>query len=150
VIRKAEGILWTLLGLSVCILAWQTRLGSFREPGPGFVAFFSGLIIGGIGLVMLLAAARGTHPQSKPPEGAFSARHRQQLVFTLALLCGYTLLLDTLGYIVTTLSMMWAFFYASGGRRWLSSLLIASLIVAGTTLVFDVWLRCQLPRGIFP
>jgi putative tricarboxylic transport membrane protein len=150
VIRRTEGVLWTILGLSVCFLAWRTHFGSFREPGPGFVPFFSGLLIGGIGLVMILAVARATPSQSDTPGISFFPKNWRQLFFTMALLCGYTLLLDTLGYIITTLSMMWAFFYVSGGRRWVSSLFISSVIVASTYLVFDVWLRCQLPRGIFP
>lgn len=149
-IRKREGILWTILGLFVCFLAWQVHFGSFREPGPGFVAFFSGLLIGGIGLVMIIAAVHATPSQSNPSGIAFSHKKWRQLFFTMTLLCGYTLLLDRLGYIITTLSMMWAFFYFSGGRRWSSSFFISSLIVASTYLVFDIWLRCQLPRGIFP
>jgi hypothetical protein len=150
VIRKTEGILWTILGAFVCFLAWRADLGSFQEPGPGFVAFFSGLLIGGIGVVMVLAKARAAPSQSDPLSISFPPKDWLQLFFTMALLCGYTLLLDTLGYIITTLSMMWAFFYVSGGRRWISSLFISSLIVASTYLVFDIWLRCQLPRGIFP
>jgi len=151
VIRKSEGILWTILGLFVCVLARQVHFGSFREPGPGFVAFFSGLLIGGIGLVMFLAALRATPSKKNNTPGiVFPLPQWRQLFFTMALLCGYALVLDRLGYIISTLSMMWAFFYVFGRRRWISSLLISSVIVAGTYLVFDVWLRCQLPRGIFP
>lgn len=149
-IRKSEGVLWIILGLFVCVLAGQVHFGSFREPGPGFVAFFSGLLIGGIGLVMLLTAVRPTPLQCNPPGTAFPRKNWRQLFFTMALLCGYALLLDRLGYIISTLSMMWAFFYVSGRRRWIASLLMSSAVVASTYLVFDVWLRCQLPRGIFP
>jgi hypothetical protein len=114
------------------------------------VAFFSGLLIGGIGLVMILAKARATPSQGDPSGISFPPRNWRHLIFTMALLFGYALLLDTLGYIITTLSMMWAFFYVFGGRRWIPSLLISSSIVASTYMVFDVWLRCQFPRGIFP
>ncbi len=99
---------------------------------------------------MVLAKARATPTQDDPPGISHFPKNWRQLFFTMALLLGYTLMLDALGYIVTTLSMMWAFFYVSGGRRWISSLFISSLIVASTYLVFDIWLRCQLPRGIFP
>jgi len=150
VIRKTEGVLWTILGLFICFLAWRTHLGSFREPGPGFVAFFPGLLIGGIGLIMILPKARATPSQGNPSEISFFPRNWRHLIFTMALLFGYALLLDTLGYIITTLSMMWAFFYVFGGRRWISSLLISFFVVASTYMVFEVWLRCQFPRGIFP
>ena len=149
-IRKTEGFLWTGIGLFICLLAWRTDFGSFQEPGPGFVSFFSGLLIGGIGLVMILAKARATPSPGDPSGIPLSPRNWRNFIFTVALLLGYALLLDRLGYIITTFAMMWAFFYVFGERRWLSSLLISSAIVASTYLVFDVWLRCQFPPGIFP
>ncbi len=148
--RKYEGALWTILGLFMCFLAWRTHFGSFREPGPGFVAFFSGLLIGGIGLVMILSRARAKPSKVETSEVPSFPRNWRHLFFTVGLLFGYALLLDTIGYIITTLFMMWAFFYAFAGRRWLSSLLISSFIVASTYIIFDVWLLCQFPRGIFP
>ncbi len=147
---RYEGVLWTILGLFICILAWRTHFGSFHEPGPGFVAFFSGLLIGGIGFVMILTRARAKPSKAETSEAPFFPRNWRHLFFAMGLLFGYTLLLDTLGYIITTLFMMWAFFFAFGGRRWLSSLLISSFIVASTYIIFDVWLLCQFPRGIFP
>lgn len=149
-IRKTEGFLWAGIGLFVCFLAWRTNFGSFQEPGPGFVPFFAGLLIGGIGLAMILVKSRATPSQGDPANISLSPHNWQHFSFTVALLFGYTLLLDTLGYIITTLAMMWAFFYVFGQRRWFSSLLISFFIVASTYLVFDVWLRCQFPRGIFP
>jgi len=148
-IRKTEGVFWAIFGLFISFLAWRTHLGSFREPGPGFVPFFSGILMGGIGFIMLLSKVRATPSQSDTSEVSFFPRNWRHLIFTMALLFGYTLFLDSIGYIITTLLMMWAFFYIFGGRRWVSSLLISSFIVAVTYLVFDVWLRCQFPRGIF-
>ncbi len=148
--RKPEGVLWTIIGLFVCFLAWRSHFGSFREPGPGFVSFFSGLLIGGVGLAMILSGTRAKSSKVETSEASFFPRNWRQLFFVMGLLFGYTLLLNTLGYIISTLFMMWAFFFAFGGRRWLPSLLVSLLIVGSTYMIFDVWLLCQFPRGIFP
>jgi len=148
VIRRNEGVIWTILGLFICVLAWRSHFGSFHEPGPGFIAFFSGLLIGAMGLVMILSRARAKPSKVDIPEAPFRPRNWGHLLFTISVLFGYVLLLDTLGYIIATLFMMWAFFYVFGGRRWLPSLLISAFIVASTYIVFDVWLLCQFPRGI--
>jgi hypothetical protein len=150
VTRKYEGVPWTILGLFICFFAWRNHFGSFREPGPGFVAFFSGLLIGGIGLVMILSRARAKPSRVETSKVPFFPRNWRHLFFAMGLLFGYTLLLDTVGYVITTLFMMWAFFYVLGGRGWFSSLLISSFIVASTYVIFDVWLLCQFPPGIFP
>jgi putative tricarboxylic transport membrane protein len=149
VIRKNEGIIWTIIGSFICFLAWKTHLGSFHEPGPGFIAFFSGLLIGAMGLVMILSRAWAKPSKVNTLEDPFRPRNWRHLLFAVIVLFGYAFLLDKLGYIITTLFMMWAFFYVFGGRRWLPSLLVSAFIVASTYMVFDVWLRCQFPRGIF-
>jgi len=150
VTRKYEGLLWTIFGLFICFLAWRCHFGSFREPGPGFVAFFSGLLIGGVGLVIILSRARAKPSGIEAPGIPSPSRNWRPLFFTMSLLFGYAFLLDTLGYIITTLFMMWAFFYTFWRRRWLPSLLLSAFIVGSTYMVFNIWLLCQFPRGIFP
>ncbi len=50
-----EGIAWIIIGIAICILAWKFDLGSFREPGGGFIAFLSGLFLCGIGVALFLS-----------------------------------------------------------------------------------------------
>jgi hypothetical protein len=45
---------------------------------------------------------------------------------------------------------MWGLFYDQEKHNWATSLMASSVTVGGTYLVFEIWLRCQLPRGIFP
>ncbi len=148
-IGKTEGFFWAVIGAFICLLAWKTHLGSFREPGPGFVAFLSGLFIAGVGLIMILTETREKLSPGEPSHLSFSVGSWLQLTFTMALLSGYAILLDILGYGLTTFLVMWGFFYAFGGRRWAFSLMVSLIIVVVTYLVFEVWLRCQFPRGIF-
>jgi len=149
VIQKPEGFFWAVIGAFICLLAWKTHLGSFREPGPGFVAFLSGLFIAGVGLIMILTESRARISPGESSNLSLSVRSWPQLFFTMALLFGYAILLDVLGYLLTTFLVMWGFFYAFGGRRRAFSLMVSLIIVAVTYLVFEVWLRCQFPRGIF-
>src|SRR4030042_2761243 len=51
----SEGTFWVVIGGIICILAFQHGLGSVRAPGPGFVAFLSGILVGGVGIVMILS-----------------------------------------------------------------------------------------------
>lgn len=148
-IQKPEGFFWTVMGAFICLVAWKTHLGSFREPGPGFVAFLSGLFIAGVGLIMILTETRTKLSPGESSSLSLSVRTWPQLFFTMALLFGYAILLDVLGYVLTTFLLMWSFFYAFGGRRRALSLMVSLIIVSVTYLVFEVWLRCQFPRGIF-
>lgn len=50
-----EPIVWMVIGVFICFFARKAHLGSFREPGPGFLAFAAGLFLCVVGLIMLLS-----------------------------------------------------------------------------------------------
>jgi len=151
-IGRAEGISWVVLGAFFCVLSWRISIGSFREPGPGFISLASGLSLIIIGLIMMLLR---TFSRSSPVVDEHRSRSilrlpRARLMYTVILLVGYALFLDLLGYLVATFLVMVGLFFDRGANRLLPSIL-ASLVTVGVTyLLFEIWLRCQLPRGIFP
>lgn len=151
-IRKVEGSFWIGIGVLICLLAWKSKLGSFREPGPGFVAFISGLFVSMVGLVMGLSEflSKISLRSSADSNQTFSIASWPRLIYTMMLLLSYGLLLNTLGYLLTTFLVMWGLFYDREKNRLVSSCLASLASVGGTYLVFEVWLRCQFPRGLFP
>jgi putative tricarboxylic transport membrane protein len=143
-----EGVIWVIIGGFICLLSWRIDLGSFNEPGPGFVAFASGLSLIIIGSVMALSK---TFAKRSPGAGRPRwALPKFRLFYTLLLLVGYGLVLQCLGYIVTTFLVLFGLFYDRGINRFLPSFLGSLLTVVITYLVFETWLRVQLPRGILP
>jgi putative tricarboxylic transport membrane protein len=152
--RKIEGLFWFLIGLIVCRLAWKFQVGSLREPGSGFIAFILGMALSLLGLVMVLVEVYSKTSGNTVAAAGHPFRGTPLFPFALTggILFGYGLLLETLGYNVTTLLAMWALFYLfyEKRNRLLLSLFAAFATTATTYLVFEVWLRSQLPRGIFP
>jgi hypothetical protein len=146
-----EGIAWFIAGTIICFLSWRIHLGSFNEPGPGFVAFASGIALIVIGVIMTLSRALSNRAANKGDKDTSSSKLPPfPVVYTVLLLVGYGLALDLLGYIVTTFLGMFALFYDRGVNRFFPSILASLLTVVVTYLIFETWLRCQLPRGVFP
>jgi len=147
-----EGWVWIIIGGAICFLSWRIRLGSFREPGAGFVAFASGIALIVIGTIMALSktfsklSSDSDHGKDRP----FFKPPKLPVVYTVLVLVGYGLVMDLLGYLMTTFLAMFALFYDRGTNRFLPSALASLLTVVSTYLIFETWLRCQLPRGIFP
>jgi hypothetical protein len=153
VLRLLEGPVWIFIGVIISAWSYRTGVGRFNEPGVGFVAFAAGLFIIGVGALVTvfrrpeqqkLKAADATAPTRFLESAPF------KLTYTLALLLFYALFLNLVGYIITTFVVLFGLFYNPSGRRWASPLLASSLSVVFTYLVFEVWLKSQLPRGIFP
>jgi hypothetical protein len=149
----SEGIFWVVIGGILCILAFQHGLGSFRAPGPGFVAFLSGILIGGVGAVMIVSKsismgrAKGTIRAAGPDIPAVSL---SRLAYTMIFLVAYAILMDPLGYIVSTFLAMFGLFFDWEKKNWLWSFFFSVTVSLVSYLVFEVWLHCQLPRGILP
>jgi hypothetical protein len=152
---KGEGFFWIGIGVIICILARKVDLGFLREPGSGFIAFIVGLSLSVLGLVMVLSRIYSKVPMGAGPVAiqAFRGVPVLLLLFTISVLLAYGFFLETLGYNVTTFLLMWTLFYLfyeKGKSRLGLSLLVSLATTAVTYLVFEVWLRSQLPRGIFP
>ncbi len=152
-LRVLEGPVWLLIGVIISAWSFRTGLGSFKEPGVGFVAFASGLFIMAVGALVTIFR----RPKAQKVGAASGQTHSRflesapfKLTYALVLLVFYALLLDFLGYIITTFVVLFGLFFDPVGRRWAGPLLASFLSVAVTYLVFEVWLRSQLPRGIFP
>jgi len=147
-----EGIIWIIIGGAICFLSWRIRLGSFREPGAGFVAFASGVCLFVIGLIMILSKtfSKVSSDSDRSVDRPFLNLPKFPLVYTVMVLVGYGLVLALLGYLLTTFLAMFALFYDRGTNRFLPSALASLLTVVSTYLIFETWLRVQLPRGIFP
>ncbi|MBM4314816.1 MAG: tripartite tricarboxylate transporter TctB family protein, partial [Deltaproteobacteria bacterium] len=74
--------------------------------------------------------------------------HRGKLFFTLALLFIYTLLFNTLGFIIATIPLLFFLYRLMEPRPWWVAL-IASVVTTGLFyLGFKVGLDSQLPPGI--
>ncbi len=149
----SEGIFWIVIGGIICVLALQYGLGSFRAPAPGFVAFLSGVLISGIGAVMVVSRsvsmgrAKGASPGAGP---AIPVVSLGRLAYTMIFLIAYAILMDPFGYIASTFLAMFGLFLDWEKKNWLWSLFFSVTASLVSYLVFEVWLHCQLPRGIFP
>ena len=151
--RLLEGPVWVFIGVIITAWSYRTGIGTFNEPGVGFVAFACGIFIVAVG-ALVTVFRRPEQQKVETPSATTRARFLEsapfKLTYTLGLLLFYALVLTLGGYIITTFVVLFGLFYNPSGRRWASPLLASFLSVAFTYLVFEVWLKSQLPRGIFP
>lgn len=149
-----EGPIWVALGVVISLLSYRTGIGSLIEPGPGFVALASGIFMIVIGSIRSIAR-RGASRQkaeepSQPPLRKSTVRPSYRFVYTLVLLVLYALLLNSIGYVITTFLVMFGLFFDPEKRRFVVPFFASLASVAVTYTLFEIWLKTQLPRGLFP
>ncbi len=147
-----EGVCWIGIGGIVSLAALRTGLGSFSEPGGGFIAFLCGMALCVVGGIMAIARLAAKHPEGKAGLGG-SVSHimlQPRLLYVVGCLLCYVVLVRPLGYVLTTFLLLWAMTYNRERRNVLSSFGFSLVVVTGSYVVFELWLGCQLPHGLFP
>ena len=119
-------------------------LSSAGRLGPGFMPR-----IIGVSLLAMCALSLYADVKHLPAEGALSPEWRSAAV--LALLSGmFVALLEVLGGLVSMMVFMGASLWILNRGRPVQNALIAVLLPLGTYVVFNVWLRASMPRGMLP
>jgi len=146
---RIEGLIWMILAVSVCIGSFKLDLGTFQKPGPGFMPFLAGSVLGLFSLILILSTFLDQfNREDTRAIKFFSKKKWKNFVLPLLSLFGYVLLLDVLGFIFTTFLFLLFLFKITDPRRWFWPLVLTGSTVSISYLVFSLWLKCQFPKGI--
>jgi len=142
------GFLLAILFLAACYTYIAFDELNYLSPagrlGPGFLPR-----IIGVSLVALCALSLYADMARRTEEEGVSPVWRSAAV--LALLSGVLVaLLDVLGGLVSMIVFMAAALWILNRGRPLQNALVAVLLPLGIYLVFEMWLKAAMPRGLLP
>jgi len=137
-----------LLFFSILVLIVSLRLGigPYKSPGPGFIPFWSSLLLALFSCLLL----GGRLPKKEDPvrlADLWRGRNWGHTIIAVAVLIAYCLALPKLGYLLATFGLMLVLFALGKMKFWvvIPCSLLAVLLTYG---LFDYLLRIPLPRGI--
>ena len=136
-----------LLVVSLAILggSLQLQVGTLTAPGAGFFPLVTGLVLG-IFSVLIIAQARET---GKVPVRFWApAANRKGIYLSFLFILVYALLLERLGFIVSTTLFFILFSRYVSGHRWTTAVFFALVTSLATYFVFNLLLHAPLPEGI--
>jgi len=141
-----SALFFILLSIYVCWESVGLRFGSFSKPGPGFFSFLAGLLLGALGVIVFLRAWVSKTLREKIHGERIPWK---PLLIAFGSLLGFTLLLKTLGFNITTLLFLGVILRAVEKKRWIVSIGVALCFAVGAYIVFKLGLQSQLPEGPF-
>lgn len=141
-----SAIFCLLLGLAV---AWKgvslgLKLGS--EMGPGFFPCLAGGILALLSLILFLQSMKGKHPGTREPFW-MHPRSWLRVFLTLLPLGIYPFVIDRLGFFLSSLFLLIFLFGVIARLRWTAVWLGGLITTLGFYLVFNLWLKANLPAG---
>ncbi len=142
---QRSSLFWLAVGLTVAFFSRKYGLGGLSSPGPGFLPFLTGLAIAGLALVVFLQQF------PKKDREKFQDLWRQgnwpSMLMVLGALVLYAFLFNLLGFLLDTFWLIAFLLRVMQPISWIKCLAGAVVAAGGAYLIFEVWLKAQLPAG---
>ncbi len=148
---KTSSLVWLGIAVFICAGSLRLSLGTFHNPGPGFLSFYAGLLMGILAVVVHLQSrktSRNGREEKRHP--IWNNRKRGwKMMWTVLALLVYAVAMNYLGFLLSTFLFLTFLLKVIEPQRWavaLAGSLVASLAFH---FIFDLGLQSQLPKGLF-
>ena len=143
---RISGVFWLLFAIFVSIESYRLGLGTLHRPGPGFLFFWAGIALGLMSIVILIRAWR-SKKTGEPEASIFGKQNTQKIVLVLISLFLYAIFMETVGFILITLLLFIFLLGMIEKKRWLFAIFVSIVVTVAAYLIFEIWLKSQLPKG---
>jgi hypothetical protein len=136
---------WIVFSCAAAAESWRLVFGSFVRPGVGFVPFLAALVLGGLAVAAL---AQAILDKAGTAAGrVFDVRDLLRVLSVLVVLAAYVLAWDFVGFLATTLLLLFFLFRCVEPLRWRTVLIASVLTLTMTYILFSTLLGARLPAG---
>lgn len=143
-----SSLFWFLTGIGITLGSLKYGFGNLQAPGAGFITLFAGMILSLLAVVFFLSSFKKDEKLHKGVGILWKGLEVHKVIFVFMLLVAYTLILKYLGFLITTFGLLCLLFRVKATYPLMKVILMSLLITAGAYLLFQVWLKVQLPRGV--
>ncbi len=142
-----NAILFLIVSTLICLGSTQFSYGNIHNPGPGFLPFWLGVILGllSIGLFVRTTIRRG-EAESLKVVTAEKIRWGKVLIAVGALIL-YGVLMEPIGFLLVTFLFMACLIRFVDPQPWRRVIGWALVGSVGSYLIFEVWMKLRLPKG---
>ena len=137
-----------LLGCFVCIHAYQLKLGTFSDPGPGFIFFFGGSLLGLFSLINLCGTLLNKGKRVEAHRELWLGLDWHKNIILLVILFAYVLLFNSMGFLLSSLVLMVSLINLMEPTKWWNSIVFGFISILLCYIIFVFWLQVPFPGGI--
>ena len=138
------------MGVSVFVTAESLRMGigTFHNPGPGFLPFCSAAIFGVFGFILIVTNIQKRRGGSRVTD-LWKHVEWKKVVWVILSLFLYTLLFSKIGYLIATFgAVTFLLGIMRRPRTWIPEIASGLMIALITYFLFRVLMGIQLPKGL--
>src|SRR5512136_1855919 len=144
---RASGIFWFVFSLFITYESYKLGLGNLYQPGPGFLFFWTGIVVAIMALVVVVLSFRA-QPAEEAKEAPTGKGAATKVVLVLVSLFLYALLMEYLGFFIVTFFLFMFLLGVIEKKKWWFAVLVSAAVTLFAYLLFETALQSQLPKGI--
>lgn len=148
--HRTGSLFWLAMGIYTTISAYRLGLGSFRQPGPGFIFFLMALLLTLLSAVDLGTTFIGKSKGGKenPDEPLWLRVRWRKILLIIAGMSVYIYVFNFLGFLLSTFLLLIFLFKAVEPTKWWVSILASFITMLLSYGIFGLWLKVPFPQGI--
>jgi len=144
---RISGAFWFIFSLFISYESHKLGLGALRQPGPGFLFFWIGIVIAILSLAVILKSFK-KQSAGELGESIFARSNITKLLLVLSSLFLYALLIEWLGFLIVTLLLFLFLLKVIEKKKAWFAALVSFVVTALSYVIFELGLQSQLPRGL--
>lgn len=138
-------IIWIILSLLVIVGSYKLGLGTFRNPGPGMFPFLLGTALIFVSLPVLIYSLWDFKSWRKKEVSMWEEIVLWKMGVIVLVLLAYGMILERMGFLITTFLCLFFLYKIVGSERFRKALILASLTVIFSYLLFEIALKVYMP-----
>jgi putative tricarboxylic transport membrane protein len=144
---QSSSLFWFVIGIGIALTSLKYGLGTFHQPGPGFITFLAGGILTFLSLALFFSSL-GKEETHGGLRDLWAGLEIGKVLYVITLLVIYILVLRPLGFLISTFILLFLLFRVKGTYRLKPIFLMSFLVTVGSYIIFEIWLKAQLPKGV--
>lgn len=145
---RYSAFVWFVFSLLASYQSYRLGMGSLHQPGPGFVFFWTAIIVAMLSLAVVIKSFVEKTGEERKEERVFAMKGVRKVTLVVTALLLYALLIERVGFVILTFLLLIFLLKAIEKKPWLLTLLVGVTVTAVSYLLFEVALQSQLPKGL--
>ena len=141
-------ILMILVGIYVATGAIRLGVGSVSKPGAGFIFLWLAIILAALAVIDLVTTVIANNKKNTIRKPLWKGFRWGKVILVLAGVGVYAIVLDILGFILSTFLVLFFLFKVVEPVKWRDAIIGSLLTIAVVYAVFGIWLKVPFPSGI--
>ena len=138
-------LIWAAIGFYVAFEGYRLGLGSLHKPMPGFLIFWTGIILAGLSIGLFSQTFLSSKGAKKTLWEGFQWPRGLKLMSALIV---YVLIFKWLGFILGTFFLLLFLFKGLEPQKWSAALILSIETTILCFFIFKVLLEVQFPEGV--